>query len=78
MSDEQRRKATARAFARVYEKRGLLKRLPCEVCGLDEAERHHEDYSKPLVVKWLCRKCHLAEHAMLARNKALTAPPPKP
>ncbi len=45
---------------------GKLKRLPCEVCGA-KAEAHHEDYSKPLVVQWLCRKHHDAEHKELNR-----------
>jgi hypothetical protein len=32
----------------------------CEWCGLNIAklEKHHEDYSKPLQVTWLCRACH--------------------
>jgi hypothetical protein len=41
---------------------GLLTRLPCEVCGKFQTVAHHPDYSKPLSVQWLCRKCHLEVH----------------
>ncbi len=41
---------------------GKVKRQPCSRCGQERAEAHHPDYSKPLAVEWLCRKCHLAEH----------------
>jgi len=41
---------------------GTLVRLPCESCGAAKVEAHHDDYSKPLQVRWLCRPCHLAEH----------------
>jgi hypothetical protein len=47
----------------------------CEGCGVSEAdivgglpdvfcalEAHHEDYSKPLEVDWLCPDCHGARH----------------
>ncbi len=60
LNAEQRRKDAARSYASVYTRRGLLKRKPCEVCGTwDNLERHHDDYAKPLQVRWLCRKHHL-------------------
>ena len=43
---------------------GKLKRsVFCESCGLPaKTEGHHSDYSKPLEVEWLCRKCHVEVH----------------
>lgn len=32
----------------------------CDSEGLIEG--HHPDYSKPLEVVWLCKRCHKAEH----------------
>lgn len=44
-------------------KRGDLKACPCERCGYAVGvHAHHEDYSKPLDVIWLCRSCHGARH----------------
>ena len=37
-------------------------RKPCEVCGEIKSEGHHEDYSKPLEVKWLCPSHHRLVH----------------
>lgn len=41
-------------------KKGLLKKRPCEVpdCGLEKVHAHHQDYSKPLEVIWLCPRHH--------------------
>lgn len=63
LTDEQRRKANSRAYANAYQSRGLLEPRPCERCSADHAEKHHDDYSKPLDVRWLCRPCHMMEHA---------------
>ena len=42
---------------------GRLKRKSCEKCGNDKTHAHHEDYSKPLDVIWLCARCHHRHHA---------------
>jgi hypothetical protein len=39
-------------------KTGVLERGVCEVCGADNPEGHHANYSNPLRVRWLCRKHH--------------------
>ena len=44
-------------------KRGLLTKQPCEVCGNPKSEAHHDDYLRPLTVRWLCRLHHKATHA---------------
>lgn len=41
---------------------GRLIRQPCERCGVEPAEAHHDDYTKPMSVRWLCRKHHREHH----------------
>lgn len=46
--------------------RGKLIPKPCENCGANgvfkdgrnEVQAHHDNYNKPLDVRWLCQKCH--------------------
>ena len=39
-------------------KKGTLTKGVCEECGTDVVEAHHDDYTKPLEVRWLCAKHH--------------------
>ena len=50
---------------------GFLHRGPCEVCGRTDGliDGHHDDYSKPLEVRWLCRQHH-ADHHRTQREAA--------
>lgn len=50
---------------------GSMVRLPCVRCG-EKAHAHHEDYSKPLDVIWLCHQHHMQHHqiAMLAEDES--------
>lgn len=41
---------------------GILIPKPCKICGKEKVDAHHDDYSKPLEVKWLCRGCHRKHH----------------
>ena len=41
---------------------GRLRRQPCEACGSTDVQAHHDDYSRPLDVRWLCTKHHASEH----------------
>lgn len=60
-----RHKAEARARCNVaYARRkGEIIKQPCEICGSSKTDAHHDDYNKPLEVRWLCKKCHREWHS---------------
>lgn len=47
---------------------GTLTREPCEVCGAREVHAHHDDYNKPLDVRWLCVRCHAGHHKYIRNS----------
>ena len=59
------RAAVARAI-----RAGRLTRKLCEVCGESQTHAHHDDYSKPLDVRWLCVKHHLITHGKYIEQTA--------
>lgn len=58
---QNREKIMAHKLATSAFKKGfILKPKACNRCGATgiRLEKHHEDYSRPLAVEWLCSKCH--------------------
>lgn len=48
----------------------LKKDKKCFICSKNEnLEFHHEDYSKPLLVKTYCRDCHRNKHRLEFKNE---------
>lgn len=79
MTQEQRTKDNARSHAGVAKRRGQLVPQPCEECGAPDAQMHHEDYSRPRDVIWLCETCHRRGHADGVLHGDLAAyGPPRP
>ena len=52
------------AMARInyYLRKGLIHRKPCEICGEKATHAHHDDYTRPLYVRWLCPVHHSEWH----------------
>lgn len=67
-SEEQSSRARSRVqFA--LRKKAITKPSRCQSCGIQPPPRklqaHHINYSKPMLVSWLCVKCHRRAHAVL-------------
>ena len=58
-----KQKVYARDMLRCHVRRGHIIRGPCEIAGCKKkAQGHHEDYSKPFDVNWLCTEHHNELH----------------
>lgn len=62
MAQGERERANVRSRANVAQRRGSIVPHACMQCGAFPAEKHHDDYAKPLDVKWLCAGCHRLHH----------------
>lgn len=60
MRDPEKLKAQHLVRNAIYN--GSIKRGVCCICELPEADAHHEDYSKPRNIYWLCRSHHKHRH----------------
>lgn len=54
---DRRKRQVAYSKVAYAKRKGTLVEEVCSACG-GKAEAHHNDYSKPLKVVWLCRKHH--------------------
>lgn len=60
--EERAKRKKAREIFNHYVRDKHIEKQPCEVCGKSETEAHHDNYDKPLVVRWLCFDCHRRWH----------------
>lgn len=66
----------ARSILNHYLRDKKIDRPTCELCN-KPAEAHHDDYSKPLDVKWLCFRHHRLYHKIgntIYQNPELLTP----
>lgn len=62
---DKRTKIAANGLINMRLKRGHITRPDsCIKCGkTGKVDAHHEDYTKPSLVHWLCRSCHVLAHS---------------
>lgn len=51
-------------------KSGKIKKQPCKLCRSEtNIHAHHDDYSRPLDIMWLCPQHHKDRHAWLKQQE---------
>ena len=67
-SQSRERPRAQRILHKAVERKKIVKPTACSKCGVEgRIEAHHEDYSKPLEVIWLCRVHHVEAHRVSAK-----------
>ena len=59
--EEKKKRAAARSTLNNAIKLGKMTRGRCETCS-EIAEAHHDDYDRPLKVRWFCQHHHDLHH----------------
>lgn len=54
--------ARAHRMVAYHLRAGNITKSACEVCGDKKSVAHHDDYDKPLVVRWMCQAHHKQWH----------------
>lgn len=64
------KKEAARSVLKYAVKKGLILRGACEIpgCKSTKTHGHHDDYSKPLAVRWLCPLHHTEVHRNMRKR----------
>ena len=62
-------KCNCRSLFNYAVKHQKILRQPCEICGQENAQGHHADYSKPFDVRWLCNIHHKEMHTNELYNR---------
>lgn len=60
-----RSKYLARQYKHTALQSGKIEKQPCAICGQEQVQGHHLDYNKPLLIVWLCPKCHRELHELI-------------
>jgi ribosomal protein S27AE len=64
-AERNRQKQRAHSAVKIAIRKGILLKEDCEKCGAtSRIHAHHDNYSEPLVVRWLCLPCHKEHHRL--------------
>lgn len=71
-----KKKRAQRKVAKQIKNGTIINPMVCEECGStgtfidgrSKIQAHHDNYNKPLSIRWLCQKCH---HKWHIHNKAI-------
>ncbi len=63
------KKAAAHRKVNYELRKGSILKKPCEVCGAVKVVAHHDDYDRPLEIRWLCQAHHTQWHTKHGEGK---------